>query len=134
MADEYETAAVVVVFEVVIESVCHIDVVALVVVGEIAGVHEQAGDRDLPVNRRERAADRLEARELGERGDDLLVAAGVKIGECVLVERSGRIDVETVDGRVRIGGPRFALDRTVGVDDGGADIVAADIERISGMA
>ena len=134
MADEDEAAAIVVVFQIVVEGVGHVAVVALVVVGEIAGVHQQAGNRNLSVNRREQPAHRLEAGQLGENGDDLLVAARMQVGIGVLVHRSRGIDIEAVDRRLGAAPPSLKLHRTIGADDAGAEIVVANINLVVGMA
>ena len=130
MSDEDEAAPVVIVIDIVLPGVAHIVVLEPARKrSACAGAGEKtpkSGQRDLPVHRSVRTALRSEARELLT--DDIHFG---RIGSHVAVRRRigryGRINVEAIDRRLRVGSPFLLRQLAIGSDDRGREIDIAGI-------
>src|SRR5207237_3561739 len=120
VGDEDEAAAAVVVLQIVVPRILHVVVLrtlfehpAAAAAGEQPA---QTGERDLTVHRRVWLALRRKARELLPAYVQLPRIRG-NVAVPRLIGRYRRVDVETIDRRVRIRLPRLARQLAVGRDD-----------------
>ena len=129
MTDQHDAAAVVVMLQVIVPRIAHIVVAEPAIERRAAAAGHglsQAGERELPIERRVRTARRREPRKLLP--NDIAfrrvcrhVAVGAGIG------RNRGVDVEAIDRRVGIRLPRFARQLAIGRDDGGAVVDRARV-------
>ena len=128
VADQHHAAPVVVVRHVVIPRIPHVVVAGSAVQLEARAreAGAQARQRHLSVHRGEQPALRAKPRELLAHDVALFVAdRHVAVGG--RVQRHGGIDVEAVDGRLRVGRPRLTRQGATGRDHRGREVDGAGI-------
>lgn len=88
---------------------------------------DQRRQRDLTIDRREDAADRSQTCRLLADNEQLLVRTRHQIAVAARVGRDRRVDVEAVELRMARGLPPLHLRVSVGLDDGGVEVVVAHV-------